>query len=144
MAPQNIPEEEWQEVVDICYDIEDALEQDDDRLYAEYLFDLNCQLDKLQQKHGELALLTATRADYCEDPEQQVALYQQAVTLAELQGDTVARIQSLEAICELFIDEFDDADAARVWLDKLEKAIAEDGSEWLAGDLEQLKANITG
>ena len=140
-ADPKIPEHEWQQIVDLLYDIEDAITDDDLNAHSEFLFDLHCLLDKLEQQYGALAMLSAIRADCCQDADEQIQLYEKTLSLAEQQNDPIALIQSLESLCECYAEK-GNHDKAESFYKQLMLAVSRYGDEFLCSTLEELESMI--
>ena len=136
-----IPEHEWQQIVDLLYDIDDALTDDDLNAHSEFLFDLHCLLDKLELQYGALAMLSATRADCCQDADEQINLYETTLSLAKQQNDPVALIQTLESLCECYTAN-GNPNKAESSYNQLKQAVSHYGDEYLCSSLSEIESMI--
>jgi hypothetical protein len=75
-------EEEWRAVSDAALPVVNAILAGDAVLRASHRVELLDVLAQLRARHGDHPVLLETQADFTEDDEESLALYQQAVRIA--------------------------------------------------------------
>jgi hypothetical protein len=74
--------DDWQRVTDAGNAIISALFMNDEALHTSRIAELQAVLDELRQTYGEHPVLLETEADFLNDVEEQIALYQHARQMA--------------------------------------------------------------
>ena len=139
MAFKNIPEEKWAEVIDLICDITSVIDEGDTLVADEYTFDLHCMLDDLERAHGAQPIIISTKADFTDDIDEQIGLYEQAINMAEQVNDPICIVQSAESLAQLYIEEIADPEKGTAALTDLKKYVAQYGDEYLCGELAELE-----
>jgi hypothetical protein len=103
-------DEEWDEVCEATRLVCNATLIDDQALHQSYLVDLQEHLQTLQITYGRHPILLETEADFLDDPDERVVLYEEAIRIAtenELPTYTI-RI----SLAQLLLDSLNDVDGA--------------------------------
>ncbi|MDO3383762.1 hypothetical protein [Gilvimarinus algae] len=101
-------------------------------------------ITKMQMKHGELAQLTAMKADFLdtEDPIDRVRLYQRSIELAQSPLDISVLVQSSGSIAEIYIEDLADHPQGLKWLGIYKDYINQYGNKYAIDDPSDLEANL--
>lgn len=93
------------------------------------------QLARLEEKYGRLPSIVATQADYVNDVRERVRLLEDAWILAKNTRDNVNLVFIASSLAETFIDELEDQNNGRKWLERLEDGL---GNNWHDGEYRQV------
>ena len=98
--PPKIPKDEWARVHEIAIQLVEATNLEDDFLYDSRVEALGRCLDDLETRYGSQSRISATRADYAEEPERE-GLYRVALRMAREEGDLENEALILESLVEI-------------------------------------------
>jgi hypothetical protein len=102
---------EWRRVSELAGRLTNAALADDDVLHASLFVDLQDLLADLSRRHGEHPGLWETEADFTDDPNTAIALYEQAKQLALRAGLPTYTIRI--SLARVLIDQGDAAAAGK-------------------------------
>ncbi len=97
---KRISKTDWDRVHELACEIANASGQDDDVLVESRTEALMCALRELESKYGVCSRITATVADYAEEG-QRVALYREALSQAQAEGDRENEAMIQESLSEI-------------------------------------------
>ena len=103
-------EAEWQAVRDAAHFVVNAAMGEDPEVEASHLIELLDVLGNLRKCHGEHPILLETAADFAEEDDERLLLYQQAARVAAANGLSTLSIRL--SLAELLVD-LDQMGAAR-------------------------------
>lgn len=101
-------------------------------------------IQTLQMKYGEVALLTAIKADFLdtEEPRDKIELYKTAIKLAEKSLDIAVITQSIGSIAELYIEELEDQENGALWIARYKEVICKYGDEYIVVQPAELEPKL--
>jgi hypothetical protein len=99
---------------------------------------LSC-LDRLEARYGRRPSILATRADYCEEPEQRISLLKEAFALAKAAGDKSNCTGIASSLAQLLIEDAEKHDAGEEWLGVLADCLAEHWDDFEHNEYVRLK-----
>lgn len=124
-------EEDWHSVEEAVIDLVDASRGEDDDLIAACMKNVFDLLEALAIKYGPHPVLYETKADVLLNPAERVALYQQAISLAE--SNALQTLTIRLSLAEVLIDDLGDTAEARKQLAACRSELTEDDvDEWQA------------
>lgn len=101
---------DWQHVVEACRLVTNACLADDSVLRASKFVDLVEVLAELRDKYGDHPAIDEVRADFTENPHEQICLYERALELAMINGLATRSIRI--AMASTLLEDFGDAQRA--------------------------------
>lgn len=130
MTSDGISSEDWERVQMAAIDVVGETAEDDSADLARQT--LLRILDELESKYGRRPSILATRADYCENVEERVALLLEANQYAQQINDHVNQFEVADSMAATMIRVTGDVAAARDWLRAVEAVLlAHHNEEWL-------------
>lgn len=108
-----------------------------------YLFEkLVSLINRLRLKYGDLPVLLSTKADFIDDFDERILLYEKTIELAEEPEDTAYIIQSVESLVEIYVYELRDYEKGAKWLTELERLTKIHGEEYIIYSLSDMRADL--
>lgn len=118
---------DWQTVVEACRLVTNACLADDAVLRASRFVDLVEVLSELRRKYGDHPAIDEVRADFTEDPQEQISLYERALMLAMENG--LATLSIRMAMASTFLEDFGDAERAAAELSACRAELLKNGDK---------------
>ena len=127
MQEHPFSEADWQHVVEVCRLVTNACLADDSILRASRFIDLVEVLAELRRKYGDHPAIDEVQADFTEDPEEQLSLYERALKLAVNYGLATRSIRI--AMGNTLLEDFGDAQRAAAELSACGEELLANGDE---------------
>jgi hypothetical protein len=128
LHPHPFSEVDWQRVVDACRLITNAVLADDSVLSASRFADLADVLEDLRRGYGEHPAIDEVEADFTEDPQRQIYLYERAIEMAENNGLATGSIRV--SMASTFLEDFGDAKRAAAELSACQLELFKYGDDY--------------
>lgn len=124
---------DWQTVVEACRLVTNACLADDSVLHASKFVDFVEVLSELRRKYGDHPAIDEVQADFTEDPQEQIRLYERALMLAMENG--LATLSIRMAMASTLLEDFGDAHRAAAELsacraELLKNGDKDEGRQW--------------
>jgi hypothetical protein len=142
MTPDGISKMDWDVIHEIAVKIANAAMKDDDELMVVENTAILRALDRLQKKYGDKTSILATKADYLDDNDERVALYEKAYALAERNNDAMNKTSIASSLAELYWENLRDPKNAKIWLEKLNLCLREHPDKYDQEVYEKLRREI--
>jgi hypothetical protein len=141
VTPQGISDADWDRVKELAVAIVNATQDDEEGGEAE-TDALMTFLDGLEKKYGAHPGILSTRADFLSDPDEAVALLEQAYALAVDRKDARGRLYIADTLAGTFIRELEDAAAGETWLQRVAEELKSTGDESDITSYEELRVDL--
>jgi hypothetical protein len=141
VTPQGISDADWDRVKELAVAIVNATQDDEEGGETE-TDALMTFLDSLEKKYGSHPGILSTRADFLSDPDEAVALLEEAYTLAVDRKDARSRLYIADTLAGTFIRELEDADAGETWLQRVAEELKSTGDEGDITSYEELRVDL--
>lgn len=137
MTSDGIITTDWEQVQELACEIVNTSSTGNEQASLEATERLLLLLDTLQEKYGELPSILATKADYLDDTTERVCLLKRAYERAGVLLDNDNLLLICFSIAEIYIDELTDLENSQIWLQTLERNLADSLGD--SEDLNNLK-----
>lgn len=127
MQEHPFSEADWQHVVEACRLVTNACLADDSILRESRFIDLVEVLSELRRKHGDHPAIDEVQADFTEDPQEQLSLYERALKLAMNNGLATRSIRI--AMASTLLEDFGDAQRAAAELSACRSELLVNGDQ---------------
>jgi len=120
-----ISDKDWDIVQDLAVDVVNARIAGDLEDHEILRLRLLAYLDTLEATYGALPSILHTRANYVHDQGAREELLRRAYELAESRSDWTNALLIAHSLAEVYIEDHQNLDEARRWLDRLRQHLSE-------------------
>ncbi len=143
---KSIQAEEWKKIRDLASAVSRAAKDDNyplSHIHCRTLIDF---LDSLQDKYGPLPRILATKADYMEDDEIRLCLYEKAFEISETEHNHMECVFIADSLILLYLEDIDvpNYEMAHRWLKRMEFSLRNCPDEHFSQAAERYRSLISG
>ena len=118
-----ISQSDWEGITEIAFRLADALLREDRQAETEERDALLTALDVLQDKYGDRPSILASRAEFLDDKNESIALYEKAYSLADETNDFQNKTFVASSLASLHWHVLEDRQNAELWLERLKDCL---------------------
>ena len=137
-TPDGISTEDWDVAHELTVDLVNAEEGEEEEQCRHRLLEY---LGELEEKYGPRPSILATRADFMvDDVPGRLDLFSRAYALSAKAGDLRNQLHVALSLAELYMEEFQDAGTAGMWLSRVKDHVERIGNDVDWREYERVRA----
>ena len=138
MNDNQISKTDWDNILELCVDVANAHEKDNELLADEKSKIVVATLDELLAKYGERASLLSVKSNFLEDEHERTTLLEKAYALAEKDNDNYTMAEVAWDLAWQYWRVLEDRNNAKLWNDRLGICLKQVNDDYWQSEYEQM------